>query len=53
MEEQDEDERKMIMKMLGAKEMKHVQQEEEEEQVEKKGPKNKKQQKKKGIEKYI
>jgi hypothetical protein len=25
MEEQDEDERRMIMKMLGAKEMKHLQ----------------------------
>lgn len=51
MEEQDEDERKLIMKMLGAKEMKHVQgEEEEEQQVEKKVPKtSKKQQKKKGI----
>lgn len=54
MEEQDEDERQLIMKMLGAKEMKHLREEEEEPQPEKKDPKGgKKQQKKKGIEKYI
>ena len=29
MEEQDDDERKLIMKMLGAKEMKHRQEEKE------------------------
>lgn len=51
MDEQDEDERKMIMKMLGAKEMKHLH--EQEEQDKKKGPKGKKPQKKKGIDKYI
>lgn len=50
MEEQDQDERKIIMKMLGAKEMKHLQEDEEEAERQEK-PKNKKQQqiKKKGI----
>lgn len=50
MEEQDQDERKIIMKMLGAKEMKHLQEAEEEAERQEK-PKNKKQQqiKKKGI----
>ena len=41
------------MKMLGAKEMKHVQPEEEEKEPEKKGPKGgNKKQKKRGVDKY-
>ena len=54
MQEQDEDERQIILKMLGAKEMKHLKDEQEEEETQPiKNQKNKKQQKKKGIEKYI
>lgn len=41
------------MKMLGAKEMKHLQKEEEDQQPQKKNQKGKKQPKKKGLEKYI
>lgn len=44
----------MILKMLGAKEMKHLKDEDEEEEPQpSKNQKNKKQQKKKGIEKYL
>lgn len=52
LEEQDEEEREIIMKMIGAREMKHRQDDDQIEEKNQKG-KGKNKNKKKGIDKYI
>lgn len=53
LEEQDDEEREIIMKMIGAREMKHRVDEDEAEEQQKGKKKGKDQNKKKGIDKYI